>query len=112
MEITAEQVIIGPRAAVAEHGEHTVRGCRYIVNSQPSRIAGVVLHALGVTIRTLELMEGLAINADAPVVLYEKGFELTEVAEHVLATAQKFQDAGYAWGHALEEAEAVAESAG
>lgn len=78
--------------------------CYYVRNEQPSCIAAVALHHLGVPVSDLKRNEGVAsdgisftINGEAAV--------LTPKASYFLRTAQRRQDKGESWGSALAEAQ-------
>lgn len=84
--------------------------CHNFRDSKPSCIVGHVLHELGLT---FELAEELGIDgiAGAQVAMnvldHEEDFDwrFSREANHVLITAQSFQDAGAPWGVSLEHAE-------
>jgi hypothetical protein len=110
------------KTAVAEKGAGYVYeepagsiGCRYadVENDEPSCIVGNALHRKGITVATLDEMDRADLVHEDDVssttisqictldtaALY--GFELTDSARGVFATAQAQQDSRVPWGRAV-----------
>jgi hypothetical protein len=86
-------------------GDFDGPSCQYVRNDQPSCLAGVVLHALGVPLDRLAVADhGDGMRAD----LLARELGAFDRTARVLYTAQVAQDGGSNWGRALENALTVA----
>lgn len=99
------------KLVVAETGDDFVyqRGpngqCYYIVNRQPSCIAGKVLHRLGVPIDLLRLWEGTRVTAMGNSLVRDRpAIDFSYESLQVLGEAQVYQDQGKPWGDCRDRA--------
>ncbi len=108
-KINYESMLAALRAAVEERGENYVypqRGeqdnCFYVWEDKPDCIAGTALHSLGMSLDSLRLNEGIAVDGIAIRINGEVA-SMTEKASFLVRRVQQFQDKGRSWGEALAE---------
>lgn len=109
--IDAPQLRAAMVEAIAEKGEDYVypdyrAGCYYWPVPTGTRVAcliGVALHKLGVPVETLRELNELGAIGDPKVEdeMRRAGFELSPLALAGAGRAQRLQDTGYPWDHAL-----------
>lgn len=78
--------------------------CLYVHDDTPSCLVGRVLHAAGVTLEELAVLDEQALSAIALGLEPFSSVEVTVSGASVLANAQRAQDGGETWGAALEQA--------
>lgn len=110
--LTLSMVTDGITAAIEKNGRSYIDpradagNCKYVVKGEPSCIAGVVLHHVGVPVQALTLMDRHGQTIDAEDVLEDlkdAGFKLEPHALTALRVTQGHQDAGDTWGTAADE---------
>lgn len=120
--ITAEKALSLLEDAVALKGRDYVYpvmeqmwrvGCHYTRDGEPSCGVGYALHAAGVSIEGLAMLDDNDENAiDSEEIRYtlrnDLDFIVTDEAVEVFTAFQRFQDKQHGWGESLDEAKRVA----